>query len=290
MKVKRILSLFVVFMVVILFLGCTIVPPGEVGIKINQLGDNRGVQDLTMTTGAVGYVPGLSVVMKYPIYVQTAQWTESEHTGRKGRNDQIVFNTKEGLVVRGDISLSYQLEEAKVPAFYVKFRTDDLDVFTHGFLFNVARDAFNEIASSYSVEEIYGAEKGKFLDKVKEKVNSQIRPFGVVIQQFGFLGEIKLPETVKSAINAKIQAIQDAIKVENQIRESKAEAQKKIAAAEGTARSNALIASSITTQLIQWEQLQIQKKQIDRWNGALPYMMPGGNQSAFLFNVPNTNR
>jgi len=264
--------------------GCTIIPPGEVGIKINQLGDNRGVQNLTMSTGMVGYVPFITAVMKYPTYVQTAKWTHSDE-GKKGKNDEIVFNTKEGLVVKGDVSLSYQLEESKVPAFYVKFRTDDLDTFTHGFLFNIARDAFNEIGANYSVEEIYGAGKEKFLTQVKEKVNSQIRPYGVIIQQFGFLNELKLPESVKGAINAKIQAIQDAIKVENQIREAKAEAQKKIAKAEGDSKSNLLLASSITPQLVQWENLQIQKQNIAKWNGVLPHMMPG-NGSSFLFNVP----
>lgn len=264
--------------------SCTVVPPGEVGIKVNRLGDSRGVQDLTLSTGLVGYFPGWSTVFAFPTFVQTATW--QKHNNDKEVNNEIVFNTKDGMVVSADVSLSYQLEEKLVPAFYVKFRTDDLDIFTHGFLYNVARDSFNEVASLYTVEEIYGEKKEEYLKKVREKVNSQIVPYGVMIQQFGFLGKIRLPEEVATAINGKIQAIQDAIKTENEVRAAKAAAEKVVATAKGTAEANRLLAESISPALIQWETLQIQKRQIDRWNGALPYFSAGGSgQSPILFNV-----
>jgi len=56
------------------------------------------------------------------------------------------------MVINGDISLSYQLTAEKVPAFYVKFRSDDLKAFTYGFLHNVARDAFNEIGQRFPLK------------------------------------------------------------------------------------------------------------------------------------------
>jgi regulator of protease activity HflC (stomatin/prohibitin superfamily) len=284
-QLSSLMMLTVLAVLVFMVSGCgTVIPPGEVGIKVNRLGDDRGVSALTLSTGWVTYFPGWSVVFAYPTYMQTAVWSSSGE-GRKDRNDEIVFNTKDGMVIKADVSLSYQLEAAKIPAFYVKFRTDDLDVFTHGFLFNVARDAFNEIASTYTLEEIYGAKKEEYLNKVRAKVNDQIKEYGVMIQQMGFLGKLRIPELVEAAINGKMQAIQDAIKVENQVRQAEAEAKKKIAAAEGTAKSNALIANSMTAQLIQWEQLQIQKNQIEKWNGAYPSTMVGGG-TPFMFNMP----
>lgn len=278
----RMMKISLLLIAICVMCSCTIIPPGEVGIKINRLGDNRGVDQLPLTTGLVTYVPGLTTVVKYPTFVQTARWEKHD---KDKQNNEIVFNTKDGMIVSADVSLSYQIVQSKVPAFYIKFRTDDLDLFTHGFLFNVARDAFNEVASNYSVEDIYGAKKEEYLTTVRKRVNDQLFKYGIDIQQFGFLGKIRVPSAVETAINAKIQATQDAQRVENQIREAKAEAEKKIANAIGISKSNQLLANSITPQLIQWEQMQIQKAQITKWDGKLPYMMPG-NQSAFLFNIP----
>ena len=174
-------------------------------------------------------------------------------------------------MITADMSLSYELLAAKVPAFYVKFRSDDLAEFTHGFLRNIARDAFNEIASTYPLEDLYGDKKEEFLKKVKNVVNSQVNQYGVNIVQFGFVGAPRLPKLVLEALNAKIQATQDAIKSENQVRQAKAEAQKIIATAEGAAKANELLNRSITATLIEWERLQIAKSTVAKWNGQRPY-------------------
>jgi regulator of protease activity HflC (stomatin/prohibitin superfamily) len=129
-----------------------------VGIKVDLAGSQRGVEDLPIRTGWVFYNPAGSKVVEYPTYVQTAKWTHDLNEGRP-INEEISFNTLQGLTVYGDISLSYHLDPAKVPAFYVKFRNDDIDQFTHGFLRNVARDSMNRVAANYTVEEIMGEKK-----------------------------------------------------------------------------------------------------------------------------------
>lgn len=169
--------------------------------------------------------------------------------------------------------LSYQLDAQKVPAFYVKFRSDDLNLFTHGFLRNIARDAFNEEAARYAVDELYGNKKEEFLAAVRKRINDKVGPFGVEIQQFGFIGAPRLPQNVVDALNMKIKATQDAIRVENELRSAKGEAQKRIANAEGEARSNEILTKSITPTLLQWKQLEMMDK---HWNGALPTVMGSG--------------
>lgn len=286
MKEKRVKSrrssiLAVLLIVVLSFvLGCTRVEPGYVGIKVNYGGGDRGVQDFPAVTGWVFYAPGFSTVFEWPTFMQTAVWTRDKEEGSES-NEEITFNTKEGLVVSGDISLSYQLLPQKVPAFYVKFRTDDLDVFTHGFLRNVARDAFNEVGSRYTVEQVYGEKKEEFLKNVRDLVNSQVLQYGVFIQQFGFTGAMRIPSTVKSALDAKIQAIQDAIRAENQVRQAEAEAKQKIARAEGEAIANQKLAASITPQLLEWRRLAISEQTVSRWNGVRPQVEGAGANLLF---------
>ena|ERR1700687_5466549 len=61
--------------------GCTTIRPGHVGIVVNNLGANRGVQDYTPTTGFVTYNPATTSVVEYPTYVQTIKWTKNPHEG-----------------------------------------------------------------------------------------------------------------------------------------------------------------------------------------------------------------
>jgi len=265
--------------------GCQKIEPGHVGIQVNNLGSDRGVQSYTMKTGLVFYMPIMSTIFEYPTYMQTASWTHDKNEGSEN-NEEITFNTKEGLVVSGDVSLGYQLIASKVPNFYVTFRSDDLNGFTHGFLRNIARDAFNEVGAKYSVEDVYGAKKEDFLKEVKAYVNSQVVKFGVQIEQFGFIGALRIPAGVKGALDAKIQATQDAIRAENQVRQAKAEAEKRIAEAVGISKANELITTSITDKLIEWRRLEVTQQAVAKWNGARP--MVEGNGSGLLLNInPN---
>jgi len=279
---KRFIKKWLVLPVLVLMfsgsMGCgfSVVSPGHVGIKVNQLGTHRGVSDLPLVTGFVLYNPITTTVFEWPTFVQTAVWTRNEEEGSP-HNEEISFNSKEGLIITGDISLSYQLNPAKVPSFYVKFRSDNLDVFTHGFLRNVARDCFNEVAGRYVVEDIYGPKKEAMLDDVRARVNSQVNQFGVEIQQFGFIGAPRLPVNVVAALNAKIAATQNAIMVENQIRQAEASAKKEIAIANGKAKANLIVASSITPMLLELKAREIQSAMVEKWNGAPPFYFAMGN-------------
>jgi len=262
--------------------GCTRVEPGHVGIEVNYYGQERGVQDYPIKTGMVWYNPISSDVLEYPTFVQTAVWTKSSDEGNPV-NEEITFNSKEGLVISGDISLSYQLDAVKVPNFYVKFRNDDLKNFTHMFLRNVARDHFNEVAAQYTVEELYGQKKEEFLKVVRQRINSEVEQFGISIQQFGFVGAPRLPEAVVQSLNNKIKATQDAIRVENELRQEKAEAEKKVARARGEALSNEILTRSITPTLLQWRRLEVTRDAVAKWDGRRP--MVEGQSSGLLLQI-----
>jgi regulator of protease activity HflC (stomatin/prohibitin superfamily) len=259
------------------------IPPGYVGIKINNLGPHRGVQDITLRTGLVFYAPVATTVFEYPTFVQTAVWTRSLTEGRPV-NEEISFNSSEGLVFTSDISLAYRLMEARIPHFYVQFRSDDLAAFTHGFLRNVARDAFNELGAHYTAEEIYGTKRENFLAETRKRINNEVDAYGVRIEQLGFIGAPRAPQAIVDAINAKIKAIQDALRVENELRQARAQAAKDVAEAEGRARANQLLASSLSQVLLQWRQLEITDRAIGKWDGRRP--MVEGQSSGLLLSLP----
>ncbi len=254
--------------------GCARIGPGHVGIEVDLAGSQRGVQDFPLKTGWVFFNPMGTEIKEYPTFVQTAVWSHSPNEGNPV-NEEITFTTGDQMQVAADISLAYHLVDSKVPAFYVKFRSDDLKGFTHGFLRNLAREKFDNVAGKYKIEDIMG-DNAQFLLETRKSLQGDLEPIGVVLDQFGFIGAPRPPQAVIESINLKVQANQNATRVENEVRQSKAEAQKRIAIAEGEARANQVLTSSLTATLIQWRQLELQGRAIEKWNGVVPVYNGGG--------------
>lgn len=284
-------------------MGCERIDPGNVGIEIALAGMTTGVRDVPRVSGWQFYNTWTTDILEYPVFVQTAVWKEAE---------AVSFNSMEGLTIGGDISLSYQLVDTKVPAFYVKFRSDDLEKFTHGYLRNVARDQFNEVAGNYPVEDLYGPKKEAFLQEVRSRTNAALSDIGVRIEQLGFIGAPTLPAAVVSRINAKIAATQQAIQVENELRTATAEAAKVVAKAKGEADSavmaaqgaatarearargeanaNNILAKSLTPELMKWRETELVSQAIGRWNGTYPAFGAGQNGQNLLLQLPQVGK
>jgi len=294
MKV-RLLLFAVLAIAASLTTGCaTRIGPGHVGIQVSMAGSNRGVQDYTTTTGWVLYNPMATQVVEYPTYVQTYVFTKGNSEG----DESFTFNTAEGMSVNADVNLSYQLDVTKVPAFYVKFRNDNITNFTFGYLHNMTRDCFTRTGGQYNVEQLMG-NNAPFVDKVRECLQTSVAEIGVQIQSFGIVGSLRPPQTIIDSINAKLTAQQNALKTEMEVAQTKAEAQKQIAQTEGTAQarikmaqaeaeSNKLLSGSLTPQLLQWRQLQIQADAVGRWNGQRPQVE--GSGSGLLLNVTPSSK
>lgn len=75
MKSKLILGLLSLFMVSSLTsCGYERVDAGCEGIKVNLYGSDKGVDDVSLVTGAVWYNPFTEQVYEYPTYVQTVDY------------------------------------------------------------------------------------------------------------------------------------------------------------------------------------------------------------------------
>jgi regulator of protease activity HflC (stomatin/prohibitin superfamily) len=265
---------------------------GYVGIEVLLSGSQRGPSEIPIKTGWVFYSPLRSQIIEFPTYIQTVKWTHDLSEGRP-LNEEMSYNSKEGMEIYSDVSLSYAIDPKMVPDFYLKYRVSDLSTFTHGFLRDVVRNSLNEVASTYSIEEIYGEHKAEFLHKVEALIQTKLTPVGVGIQQFGFIGAPRVPDVISAAITGKAQAIQNAERAQNELAQTQAEAAKKIAEADGDAKSevaraqgeaeaNRIRQASITPQLLELRRLENQRALIDRWNGQLPQVESGSGNGLML--------
>jgi regulator of protease activity HflC (stomatin/prohibitin superfamily) len=189
-----------------LLMKATRIEAGYTGIEVNLAGSQRGASEIPIRTGWVFYSPLTTQVIEFPTFVQTVKWTRDTNEGHP-INEEMGFNSKEGMEIFCDVSLSYAIDPKHVPDFYVKYRVNDLDLFTHGILRDIVRNSLNEVASTYVVEDIYGEKKAEFLRKVEQQIQDKVANVGVGVQQFGFIGAPRVPSVIANAITAKAQAI-----------------------------------------------------------------------------------
>jgi regulator of protease activity HflC (stomatin/prohibitin superfamily) len=159
-------------------LGVTRIEAGYVGIEVNLAGSQRGASEIPVRTGWVLYSPLTTQIIEFPTFVQTVKWTRDMNEGR-AINEEMGFNSKEGMEIFSDVSLSYAIEPNRVPDFYVKYRVNQLDTFTHGILRDIVRNSLNEVASTYTVENIYGEQKAQFLTQVEQQIQGKVANVGV---------------------------------------------------------------------------------------------------------------
>lgn len=263
--------------------GCMqTVEPGHIGLKINKVGDSRGVAKDAMVSGWVFYFPLTTSIIEYPVFNQRVAWTKSTAEGNTA-NEELTFQTKDNVPVALDMSVNYTLLEAKVPEFYTKFRADKISSFTHGYLRDMARNAVSQMGSEYTFDEVNGIKKEEFISKVSQFLSKSVAEYGVVISSNGvsLIGALRPPETLSGAINARSKAIQDAQRIQNELQSSLAEAKKAVAQAEGEAAAMRAKSASITPQLLELKRLEIEEERVKKWNGKLPDTMLGGSNTLF---------
>ena len=273
-------------------LSATRIEAGYTGIEVNLAGSQRGASEIPIRTGWVVYSPLTTQIIEFPTFVQTVKWTRDVNEGHP-INEEMGFNSKEGMEIFADTSISYAIEPLKVPDFYIKYRVNNLELFTHGILRDIVRNSLNEVASTYTVEDIYGEKKAQFLHQVEKEIQDKVTNVGVGVQQFGFIGAPRVPAVIATAITAKAQAIQESERAKNELATTQAEAAKKIAEAEGDAKStvtraqgeadaNRIRQSSLSPQLLELRKLENQRAYIDKWNGQLPSVEAGQGAGLML--------
>jgi regulator of protease activity HflC (stomatin/prohibitin superfamily) len=271
----------------ILYAGCsttTRVDAGHVGIRVKLAGSDRGVQDMPVVTGWVFYNPLTEQIILFPTSVQNLVWTQSAHEG-KAYDESITFSSAEGVNVNADIGLSFHIDSALAPKLYARFRLNDLEKLSDGYMHNTVREAFNDVASKLVVQDIYGAGKSKMLAEVTQKCRDVFGKDGIVIDQLTINGTLRLPQNVSDAINRAMEATQNAIQSRNRVAQVEAEATQAITQAHGAAeaarqraqgeadallinaramaQANEIIRLSTTPAVLQY-------RAIEHWDGKLP--------------------
>lgn len=254
--------------------ACHKVPAGYRGVIVNLYGSDKGVSEETVGVGRY-YLGWNKELYLFPTFLQNYSWTKEQ---------AITMQTSEGLTITSNVGITYQIAPDNVAKVFTRYRLG-IDEITNTFLHNMVRDAMNEIASTMTVDQIYSTRKEEFITRVNTMVRDGAVKNGIDVDKIYLIGSFDLPDTVMQSINSKIQASQNAVKVENEIATSRAEAQKTIVEAkaaaqrrvieaeanakqitlnaESQAKANKILAESLTPEFVQYQGIL-------KWDGRLP--------------------
>jgi regulator of protease activity HflC (stomatin/prohibitin superfamily) len=216
-----------------LFISCAVVRPGEVGIrqKIGKLSDNIHTQ------GAVFYNPLTSKVIKTSI--QT--------------NDLVLslnLPSKEGLSVNSEISILYRLEKVKVPNI---IRTYGLSY--EGIISNVFRSASADVCARFFAKDMHSGMRSNIEDEIKAQMSSILNQQGIIIESV-LMKSIQLPDGLATSIESKLQAEQDAMRMEFVLQQEKLEADRVIIQAKGTRDAQKILSEGLTQEIIKLRSIE----------------------------------
>jgi regulator of protease activity HflC (stomatin/prohibitin superfamily) len=249
------------FTVTLLFFSCERIDAGHVGVKVNQYGDNKGVDDVVAVTGMVFYNPFTTAIYEFPTFIQ--------HKEYKGENSFIV-NSKDGSEFSVSPIMNYSVQREKVPTIFSKYRRPLEDI-EEGFLKTAVYDAFRLATNKYTADELI-SNRAIFEVEVRRLLDGQLLKEGFVINQF--TSNLIYPETFKKSIEAKNNAVQAALRAENEVKTAEAQAKIKVATAEGNAQamltSAKAEAESNRMKQVTLTPLLLQLEYINKWDGKLP--------------------
>ena len=249
MKNKFVKGLLAAFMVMttVLLSSCERIDAGFEGIKVNLYGDDKGIGDIALVTGRVFYNPVTTAIYEYETYVKTVDYPA------------FTINAKDGSEFIVDPTISLKLVDGKSPEVFKKYRKE-LNEVIEGTLFNYVRDAFRIQLNNFTTDYIV-SNRDSIERAIETHLSAALLKENFQLEQL--TSGLKYPQTIVDAANAKNKAVQDAMKVENEIRAAEAQAKKLIVAAEAEYKANELKTKALTPAIL--EQMWI-----DKWDGKLP--------------------
>jgi regulator of protease activity HflC (stomatin/prohibitin superfamily) len=254
--------------------SCSRVEPGHVGIKVSNFGSSAGVSDHALGVGWY-FTPVGTNIYEYPIYTSTYAWTKSS-TEQSQSDEEFPFQDRNGLNLSADVSVAYRVDPVKAPILFQKYRIDMAGIVA-GPLRNAVRSALNEEAAGLGIEEIYGPKKAALLSAVQRDVTRYFEPVGLHVEQLYWASNIRVPDQVLSQINTKIANEQAALAAQANVATVKANADARIADAEGKAK-----ASQIEGDALRANPAILRQRAIEKWDGKLPTYSAGSGQLPFI--------
>jgi hypothetical protein len=237
---------------------------GNKGLKINLVGNQRGVASYQYKTGWVMYNAWTEQVLEFPIYQQHIEY-----------DDQSVI-LKGGFSATIKPTFNYSLREDAIGDMFVNLRRPIADV-EHGWLKNAIIGAVNDVSNTWEVDSIFNHRQA-FEAAIVAECNLRLSKWFNVSQ---LRTNITPPEALQESIISKTKAIQQAEASRQQAIAAKADGERKVAVARADSAETVINAAAKAKAMELTQQkltpLYVEFKKVEKWNGVLPTTVTSGS-------------
>jgi len=257
----------IIVMIIGISISCFIqVEAGEVGVK-KLFGK---VQPDVLESG-LHFINPLYQVEKMDVKTQNYTMSGVHDEGQLKGDDAIRVLTADGLEVTIDLTVLYRLIPSEAPRLVREVGVD----YEYKIVRPIARTRIRDNAVYYEAVALFSTKRDEFQNRIFKGIETDFKKRGLLLENL-LVRNITLPAAVKSTIEQKIQAEQEAQKMQFVLQKEKQEADRKRIEAQGIADYQHIISESLTDKQLQYEQIKAYKEMALSQNAKVIVMGKGG--------------
>ena len=211
--------------------------------------------------------------------VRTLNYTMSgiHDEGTKSGDDAIRVLTADGLEVTIDLSVLYKVIPEEAPRLIREIGIDYEDKIVRP----ITRTRIRDNSVYYDAVALYSVKRDEFQDRIFKSIDADFKKRGLLLENL-LVRNITLPASVKAVIEQKINAEQDAQKMQFVLQKEKQEAERKRVEAQGIADYQRIISESLSDRQLQYEQIKAMKELAGSANAKIILMPSKGGTPIIL--------
>ena len=226
------------------------VDTGEVGVQ--RL---FGKVDFNVLESGLSFVNPLVTITDVNVKTQDYTMSAVHNEGKKEGDDAIRVLTSDGLEITLDLTVLYKVNKPDAPRIVQEIGEDYEGVLVRP----ITRTKIRDNAVAYSAVDLYSTKREEFQSRIFKDIEAIFKGRGLVLEQL-LVRNIALPESVKAAIEEKINAEQASQKMQYTLQKEKQEADRKRIEAQGIADYQRILSQGLSDKMLQYEQIKAQKE------------------------------
>ncbi len=244
---------------------------GEVGVQ-KLFGK---VQNNVLSSG-LHLINPLVEVEHLDVKTQNYTMSGTNSEGSKSGDDAIRVLSADGLEVTIDLSVLYHVIPSEAPKLLRETGANYEDKIVRP----ITRTRIRDNAVYYDAVALYSTRRDEFQQRIFSTIEKDFKSRGLILENL-LVRNITLPTSVKASIEQKINAEQDAQKMQFVLQKEQQEAQRKRVEAQGIADYQHIISESLTDKQLQYEKIKAQLEIAKSPNSKI-IIMGSGNTPVIL--------
>lgn len=239
----------VIIVIGLLLSTVKVIDPGKVGVQA-LFGK---VQDNVLESGLHIINPFVEITT-FNVRTQNYTMSAKNNEGQVQGDDAIRVLSSDGLEVTIDLSVLYKVNPLRTPYILQNIGENYEDNIVRP----ITRTAIRDNAVSYQAVDLYSTKRKEFQFNITKTISDNFIKNGLEVQQI-LVRNITLPATVRASIESKIQAEQEAQKMQFVLQKERQEADRKRVEAQGIADYQKILSTGLTDKQLEYQSILAQK-------------------------------